>query len=67
MTCGLRDLIALNLGSLALLIIGAILIWRGVEFSRDAVAIKDLSTEKQDEVPREQAVAWLRAHREFDR
>jgi len=38
MTCGLRDLIALNLGSLALLIIGAILIWRGVEFSRDAVA-----------------------------
>jgi histidyl-tRNA synthetase len=37
------------------------------EFSRDAVAIKDLSIEKQDEVPREQAVAWLRAHREFDR
>jgi histidyl-tRNA synthetase len=37
------------------------------EFSRDAVAIKDLSTEKQDEVPREHAVAWLRAHREFDR
>jgi membrane protease YdiL (CAAX protease family) len=34
-----RDLIVLNLGSLALLIIGAILLWRGVEFSRrDAIA-----------------------------
>jgi histidyl-tRNA synthetase len=37
------------------------------EFSRDAVAIKDLSTEKQVEVPREQLVGWLREHREFDR
>ncbi|HKH26202.1 MAG TPA: histidine--tRNA ligase [Acidimicrobiia bacterium] len=37
------------------------------EFSRDAVAIKDLSTEKQVEVPREQLVGWLRGHREFGR
>jgi histidyl-tRNA synthetase len=37
------------------------------EFSRDAVAIKDLSTEKQVEVPREQLVGWLREHREFNR
>jgi histidyl-tRNA synthetase len=37
------------------------------EFSRDALAVKDLRTGKQDEVPREQVVAWLRAHREFDR
>ena len=29
-----RDLIALNLGSLVLLVIGAILLWRGVEVSR---------------------------------
>jgi histidyl-tRNA synthetase len=37
------------------------------EFSRDALAVKDLRTGKQIEVPREQVVAWLRAQREFDR
>ena len=37
------------------------------EFSRGAVAVKDLRTGKQVEVPREQVVAWLRAQREFDR
>ena len=37
------------------------------EFSRGAVAVKDLGTVKQVEVPREQVVAWLRAQREFDR
>jgi histidyl-tRNA synthetase len=37
------------------------------EFSRDQLAVKDLRTGKQVEVPREQVVAWLRAHREFDR
>ena len=37
------------------------------EFSRGAVAVKDLGTGKQVEVPREQVVAWLRAQREFDR
>jgi histidyl-tRNA synthetase len=37
------------------------------EFSRGAVAVKDLGTGKQVEVPRDQIVAWLRAHREFDR
>jgi histidyl-tRNA synthetase len=37
------------------------------EFSRGVVAVKDLGTGKQVEVPREQIVAWLRAQREFDR
>ncbi len=37
------------------------------EFSRDQLAVKDLRTGQQVEVPREQVVAWLRAHREFDR
>jgi histidyl-tRNA synthetase len=37
------------------------------EFSRDAVAIKDLRTGEQDEVPREQVAGWLRSKREFDR
>jgi histidyl-tRNA synthetase len=37
------------------------------EFSRGAVAVKDLGTGKQVEVPRDQIVAWLRAQREFDR
>jgi histidyl-tRNA synthetase len=37
------------------------------EFSRGELAVKDLRTGRQVEVPREQAVAWLRAHREFDR
>ena len=37
------------------------------EFSRDELAIKDLATGKQIEVPREQVVGWLREHREFDR
>ena len=37
------------------------------EFSRDELAIKDLGTGKQVEVPREQVVGWLRKNREFDR
>jgi histidyl-tRNA synthetase len=37
------------------------------EFSRGAVAVKDLASGKQGEVPREQLVGWLRTHREFDR
>ena len=37
------------------------------EFSRGEVAVKDLVTGKQLEVPREHVVAWLRAQREFDR
>jgi histidyl-tRNA synthetase len=37
------------------------------EFSRDALAVKDLRTGKQVEVPREQVIGWLRSHREFDR
>jgi histidyl-tRNA synthetase len=37
------------------------------EFSRGAVAVKDLGTGKQVEVPRDQVIAWLRAQREFDR
>jgi histidyl-tRNA synthetase len=37
------------------------------EFSRDALAVKDLRTGKQIELPREQAIAWLRQQREFDR
>ncbi|HYU40258.1 MAG TPA: histidine--tRNA ligase [Acidimicrobiia bacterium] len=37
------------------------------EFSRGELAVKDLRTGRQVEVPREQVVAWLRAHREFDR
>jgi histidyl-tRNA synthetase len=37
------------------------------EFSRGAVAVKDLGTGKQVEVSRDQIVAWLRAQREFDR
>jgi histidyl-tRNA synthetase len=37
------------------------------EYSRGVVAIRDLGTGKQFEVPREQVVGWLRQHREFDR
>jgi histidyl-tRNA synthetase len=37
------------------------------EFSRGAVAVKDLRTGKQEDVPREHVLAWLRARREFDR
>jgi histidyl-tRNA synthetase len=37
------------------------------EFSRDTLAVKDLRTGKQIEVPREQVAGWLRSHREFDR
>ncbi len=37
------------------------------EFSRGELAVKDLRTGRQVDVPREQVVAWLRAHREFDR
>jgi histidyl-tRNA synthetase len=36
------------------------------EFSRGAVAVKDLASGKQVEVPREHLVGWLRGHREFD-
>jgi histidyl-tRNA synthetase len=37
------------------------------EFSRGVLAVKDLRTGKQIEVPREQVAGWLRSHREFDR
>ena len=37
------------------------------EFSRDELAIKDLGSGQQIEVPREQVVGWLRKHREFER
>ena len=37
------------------------------ELSRDAVAVRDLRSSKQVEVPREQLAAWLQAQREFDR
>lgn len=37
------------------------------ELARAAVAVKDLRSGKQVEVPREQLAGWLRARREFDR
>jgi histidyl-tRNA synthetase len=37
------------------------------EFSRGELAVKDLRTGKQVEVPREQVVGWLRDRLEFDR
>jgi hypothetical protein len=37
------------------------------EVGRDAVAVKDLRSGVQVEVPREQLAAWLQAQREFDR
>jgi histidyl-tRNA synthetase len=37
------------------------------EFSREAVAIKDLRTGEQVEVPREHVAGWVRGKREFDR